>query len=407
MAGSALSQLLDFYAVTGPSILTGPESIVNEAQERSYMLSWFLSGNGEGRLQGGNRIKDFIMFDAGNTAEFVLPGATRTYSNPQVTDEHAIDWRFLEDHMTFIDAEIELNMGGLSREAKFQAFKRVMAIKEKRLATSLSNKMEAALFAQPDATTMEGTTAAFTNPYSLFCFANEFGGSGTAETLTYGTGLPNGFTTIANLNPTTEAKWRPAQVGYAYGTAIDTTTINASAASLMNAFAITMRAVNYEPLPWHGGESTTNKAFGNDYVIACSLFGSTYFEKVQRASRDHFRQYKTDPSWTGPWPDYNGIPVKHVALMDTAAVYPTSGTTAPAVGSGVVEMSGSAAFDGPRYMFLAKEWVKPVFQTNRYFYMRPDIVPSAQPDTTVKPVVCWYNFFPRSRRKLGFVYPTT
>ena len=58
-------------------------------------------------------------------------------------------------------------------------------------------------------------------------------------------------------------------------------------------------------------------------------------------------------------------------------------------------------------MFLAKEWVKPVFQTNRYFYMRPDIVPSAQPDTTVKPVVCWYNFFPRSRRKLGFVYPTT
>lgn len=403
MSGSALSQLLDFYAVTGPAILTGPEAIVNEAQERSFAWSWLMSGNAENRLQGGQRIKDFIMFDAGDTARFYLPGASRTWSNPNVLDEHAIDWRFLEDHMAFIDAEIELQASGLSREAKFHTFKRILAVKEKRLATSLSNKMEAALFAQPNATTMEGTTATQTDPYSLFTFINEFGGTATdAGALAPGTGLPNGFTTIAGLSPTTETKWRCQQVSYTDAD-VTLTTANASAAGLLNAFTKMLLLTKYDELPYKAGEGTTNNPLTNDYCIFASLNGRTYFEKIQRASADHFKRYKTDPNYVGSMPDFAGVPMKYVSRMDTAAVYPSSGTTAPTVGSGALETA--ADISGPRYMWAAREWIKPIFHSSRYFHMRPEIVPSSQPDTTIKVAACWYNLFPRSRQKLGMVYP--
>lgn len=410
MAGSTLSQLLDFSAATGPLVLTGPDEIVNEAQIPSYMLSWLLSGDATDRVQGGKNIFDLIMFDAGSTANFYLPGSTRTWSNPQVLDQHQIEWRFLEDHMTFIDAEVELQAGGLDRSAKFQVFKRILRAKEKAMATRLSNKMENALFAQPDATIMEGTTAAHIQPYSIFCFVNEFGGpSGpsssifnTAGTNPVASGLPNGFTTIANLDPAVKEGWRAWQVPYD-DPAPATSTPSPQANNLYLALSKAVEVTAADELPYKPGEATTNKMPYSDYLLPCSLKGKTLLETLARSSQLYFRLAAQDAHYG--MPTFAGIPAKYCAAMNTAAVYPTSGQTAPAVGSGATE--DAADKSGPRFPLISKTWMRPIFHSERYFYMRPDIVPSAQPDTTVKPVACWYNLFPRSRRKMAFVYPTS
>lgn len=418
MAGSALSQLLDWYSITGPQILTSADALVNEAQRPNYMLKWLLSGDSMGRLQGGKYIQDWILTDAGNTASFYLPGATRTYSNPNSTATHQIDWRFVEDHMTFLETDTDLQgVGSMTRSARMQVYKNIVTVKEKRMATSLSGKMEDALVAQPDASLMEGSTATAVQPYSIFTFLNEYGATaGTYEQLDgttvnpYGTTtrMPNGFTTVANLSQTTNPAFRCWQFDYSDPAPTSTAGNYAS----HNLFAALSRATKYtsaEALPYKAEQSTVNDPFKSNYVFLCSMRGHALVESINRASQNYFRPGPQDPHYGDPI--FGGIPFKWLASMNNALVYPTSGTTAPAVGSGAGEfdnMNGSLdpQYYGPRFALASKEWLKPVFHSDHYFAMRPDIIPSAQPDTKVKMVNCWYNIFPRSLKKMAFIYPS-
>jgi len=406
MAGSALSQLLDWYSVTGPQVLTSADSLVNEAQRPNYLLKWLLSGNSDGRIQGGKYIQDWILTDAGNTASFYLPGATRTYSNPNSTATHQIDWRFIEDHMMFLETDTDLQgVGSMTRAARMQVYKNIVTVKEKRLATSLSGKMEDALFSLPSSTTMEGSTASATQPYSLFAFVNEYGATaGTFET-TDGLGNPAGatrmgsFATVANLSQSTNAAWRCWQFDYSDQVPTSGTSTYA-AHNLFNALSKSTKYTSAEALPYKASEATQNDPFKSNYVFLCSMRGHAQMEVINRASQNYFRPGPQDPHYGDPI--FGGIPFKWVHALNNATVYPSSGTTFPT--SPGTELTADVV--GSRYFLVSKEWLKPVFHTDHYFTMRPDIIPSAQPDTKVKMVNCWYNLFPRSLKKLACIYPS-
>ena len=85
------------------------------------------------------------------------------------------NWRFAMDHMTFTDAEIELNVGGgLSREATKTVYKDLKRSKEQRMVTSMVNGYEEALFKPTHGTNlqeMESSTGKI--PYSIPAFITE------------------------------------------------------------------------------------------------------------------------------------------------------------------------------------------------------------------------------------------
>lgn len=412
MSGTALSQLLDFASTTSALGFSGIEDIVNEGQDFNYGLSWLISGGNDRRVQGGASIRDDLMLDAGNTGAFYNPGYNRTYSNPQVLTNHTLQWAFYENHWMFLDVEQDLQgVGMMNTKSKRVVFKNVLAAKRKRFATNTSNDIEKALFAQPNGTYMEGA-GIDRKPMSLFAYANEYGA--TAGTIfdangrdPAGTGLGTNFTTIMNVPAASAPGFRCWQLDYS-DAAPTTTAGNYGANNLYTAFSNAVKLVNASNMPYKPGESTSNNT-PEDYAWLCSMRGETHVEKLSRSSQNYFRLKANDADYGSP--SFAGIPFRYVAEMNNAFVYPTSGTTAPAIGSGAGEfdnMNGSLdpTFFGPRYMLASKSWLKPVFHDEHYFAMRPEITPSGQPDAKINVMSLWYNIWCRSRRKLAFVYPS-
>jgi hypothetical protein len=68
MAGTPIQTFNDFMNATGPTYLTSADSVINEAVKNTYALSRLLKDKtSEATIQGGNSIKDVIMFDDSST----------------------------------------------------------------------------------------------------------------------------------------------------------------------------------------------------------------------------------------------------------------------------------------------------------------------------------------------------
>ncbi|UCC88298.1 MAG: phage major capsid protein, partial [Anaerolineales bacterium] len=354
--GSALDTFNDFMDSTGPSWLTGPADIVNEAVKNNYLLRRFLRGKGPSEtLQGGSTIKDSILFDEKSTFQYYQPNETFAWSNPQVLDQWEIDWRFSVDHMSWTDHEIELNVGGQGRNARHQTYKTIKRSKEQRLWTSLFNGMEDSLFAKPVSADMEGTSG--TKPYSLPAFINA-----VTDTDYLGGALQN-------IDPGTEAKWRNkvAQTG-ALGSVSD---FAALADALFPAFDALYMDCQFMPPPSHQ-EYFENPSL-NAMFIATSRRGQRAYVGALRASQDTFvTGSRQDPSYMKP--QYAGLDMEYVAELDTAKLY---GAAYDDTGS--LDESSGGTDAGPRYYFINANYLKFVFHTTRYFYQHPTMKHPNQP----------------------------
>ena len=371
---SALSTFTDFVDTTGPSFLTSAEDVVNEACKNNYLMRRFMRGNGPSEsVQGGSKIKDTIMFDDSSTFQYYEPNETFSWQNPQVVENWEIDWRFCVDHMVFTDAEIELNLGGgLGRDARHQAFKRLKRIKEQRLWTSILNGMEDALFSVPSNADMEESTG--TKPYSVPSFVNE----GT-------NGLYSGFSTVQGLNPTTYTKWAPQKETYT-SSAVD------NAANIISTFDKMFLDVQFTPPPSH--QEYFDDPSLNAMFIACSKKGQNIYAQLLRASQDTFvTSSRQDPAYMSP--KFAGIDLVYASNLDTYAGY-TSSTTEGQDGTN----------RGPRYYFLNGNYMKYIFHQTRYMFQHPTMRHPNQPFTSIVPVDSWYNFVCRSRQRQGIVAPS-
>ena len=402
--GSALSVFNDFATATGPAYITGPEQIVNEATKQNYLLRRYLKGKGpEEVLQGGKTIKDAILFDEDSTFQYYQPNETFTWKNPQVLSEYEINWRFCVDHMSWTDAEIELNIGaGLSRSARHQAFKRLLRVKEQRLWTSLLNGMEDGIFAVPNTAQME--SAAGTRPYSIPAFITEDGQLPRDADTTQ-------WSTVEGISPTTQAKWRN-QVEYYDHVERGFATADDQSKDLIAAFDRMYLSVKFMAPP------TRQEYFENDNLyrqfIACSKAGITQYEQLMRSRQDRFAAPSMhDPAFLKP--TYGGIELEYVSALDSAKLYKKAGaSTMHAEGAEANLSSGTTdrgdgveeGYAGPRYWWINANYLTPVFHSKRYMTKHPVLTHPNQPFTHVQPIDCWMNMVCRSRRRQGIICPT-
>lgn len=396
-----LSAYADMFASATPAIYGGPKDIQNDAIKRAPALAPFIDGSDlKDMFKRGKEITCKIMLDESSNAQNHLPGATFSWSNPQVLDYATYPWRYTMAHSAIIEQEWIL--GGASEmtaKARYLQFTDTQYKVEMRAMTDNFNFMSSKIWAEPDFNAMEGTSAAGTEQMSIPAGINEYanglynsaGSAGTA------------WTTFGRINPTTagNSRWTHPLVRYAS----DNTAQPAAGTpddGVIGAFDKMYRRVKYNPIrsfAEYMAQSPMDRAF-----IACSEKGVTHYEQCCRDRQDRFMTVN-DPAFPGA--NYRGIPVTYHEELDTATLYPNHLTLALAtdnVAEGT-DASGNNAI-GPRYYWLNPKYIRAVFHADRYFYKRKPIVPDNQPEALVVPISTWWNLVFLSRRRLGLVSPS-
>lgn len=386
---------------TGQAWLTGAEQVVNEAVKNTYLISRFLKGKGMDEvIQGGKNITDELMLDDQSTAVFAQPNDTFSWSNPQVLTQWTSNWRFLVDHMSWTDQEIDLQVNsGMTRGARHEVYKRVKRSKEQRMWTSAFNKMETALWAVPDKSKQESADG--TDPYSLPAFVNEYT-NGLFAVPDAGAGLPGGnWTVVKGIDPTASGKtrWKPQLELYGSASA----TADNAAVATRNAIQAMDRMwlkIKFQP-PGTRQEYFENAALNRQF-IAASRIGISHYSAMMRASQDLYASVsRQDPAYVNP--AYAGIDLLYVSELDTAALYLDAAATPDAL---LAEVGAATDNSGPRYYFLNGNYIKTVFHEANYFDKKPSMRHPNQPFTTIQPVSIWYNLVCRSRQRQGLVAPS-
>jgi len=389
MSGTALNQFNDFVEATGPTYVTGPEDLINDAQLNTYSFGSLMGGDtGKKKLvQGGSDIRESIVFEDNGTFKYTLPGETQDWVNPQKLEKVVVNWRFSLAHMAWTRQEVLLNdkiKFGTSK-AKFQTFVDIRDEKEMLMWTSKWNGMERQAWAEPDAAEMEA--AGGKQPYSIPAFVNE-SASGLFDPLT-----GSAFTTIEGIDPTDTALGRNRFVPA-------TRTYNSAAVNntgnIISTFDMMWKDVRFE-MPPTMTEYFENPRF-NRQCIFTSRVGQSAYQQLLRQSQDQFvTSGRQDPSYADPM--YYGIPIKWVSELDTATLYPST-TTLDTVAEGVANSIG------PRFYWINSQYLFPVFHDEMYFEKDEVSRHHNDPDTFVCPVASWYNLICTSRRRQGLVSPS-
>jgi hypothetical protein len=403
MAGQELSAYADMFASATSAIYGGPKDIQNDAIKRAPALAPHLDGRDTKEMfKRGKNITGSIMLDESTNSQNHLPGATFSWTNPQVLDYWTAPWRYTMSHQAIIEQEWIL--GGASQmdaETRYLQFKDTQFKVEMRAMTDNFNFMSGKLWAEPDFNAMEGTGAAGTEQYSKAAFMNEYanglynsaGSAGTA------------WTTVEGISPTAtgNSRWTHQLVRYT----TDNTTrpaVDTPDSGVVGAFDTMYRRVKYQPIrsfAEYMKQSPIDRAF-----ISTSEKGISHYEACCRDRQDKFMTVN-DPAFPGA--NYRGIPVQYHQELDTATLYPNHQTLASATDNVTEGNSGSTNANmgtGPRYYFENPKYLPIFFHADRYFYKRKPITPDNQPEALIVPISTWWNLCCTSRFRLGLVGPT-
>jgi hypothetical protein len=390
MAGTALQNFTDFVKFTGPAYFTSPEVFLNEAVKTTYSLPRFLRGKGFDKvIQSGDRIFDDVMFDESNTFANYQPNEEFNWVQPQVATEQVIDWRFSIDHMSWTDQEVTLNVNsGFSRQYANVQYKRLRKKLEQRMWTSIVNGMETKLWASPAAVGSQSAqmeSQSGTEQFSIPAFITE-------DTTNYHSAA-GGWTTIMNINPATETKWRNQVSTYDFDDPDDSDGDNDG---LIDAFDEMLTKIRFMPPDFHREHFETADQQMYRQAIFCSRNGLNLYKRLLRASNDTLVR-KQDASYNRP--EFDGNDMVYVAQLDSLShVWGTNTTAGTETGYAV---------DGYRYWWVNGNYLTPVFHNERYFYKKDPFFLEKQPYTWVCPVDIWWNTFCHSRQRQGIVAPAS
>ena len=410
MAGAPLSAYADFFASTGSAVYGSEEDFCNDAQKNSPTLARFIAGKDLEDLfySGGKNFTGAIMLDESPTAVNHLPGNNFTWSNPQVLDYWTAPQRYTMDHTAMIEQEwMQNSPEKMTGPWRFQELKSIQKKVEMRAMTSIYNFMSNKIWAVPDSSLMESTTATGTEQYSIPAFVNEYP-SGLFNRTSVTVGMTP-WTSVEGIDPTAtgNSRWDIRRATYIS----DDTGRPATgpADDVISAFGKMFRRIQYRPYTTF--EQYTTQSPMDKVFIATSERGMTHFEECCRDRQDRFIQ-ATDPGFPGV--NFRGIPVEYHEELDAAPIYPniSSQTTglanAPTANITEGNSAGTVLVNfavGPRYYWLSPRFLGPVFHKERYFYKRKPIVPPDQPEALIVPISTWWNFRATSRRRLGLVSP--
>jgi hypothetical protein len=386
MAGTALSNFADFMNATGPAYVRSATDFLNEAVRQAYLLGRMLRGRtADEVLQGGDKIKDLVMFDESSTYSHYQPNEEFTWTQPQVTTEIAIDWRFSIDHESWTDQDIELNMPtGMSRAYANQQYKKRKKIIEARMWTSMINGMDGDLLATAHNKYDEMEASTGEEPNSILSFITE-------DTTNYHPydSRTDSYKTIMGVDPANEDKWRNQVETYLGGDADNVDS------GMVPAFDNMITKVDFQAPNFHDEHFEPDFSREREMII-CSRGGLNQYKKVLRSFNDTLVQ-KQDAAYNRP--QFSGIDLVYASVLDTlSTVWNGSDSTVAATES-------AANNSGYRYFWVNANYLKPVFHTNRYFYLKSPFFLEKQPYTWVRPCDTWWNLFCHSRQRQGIVCP--
>lgn len=388
MSGTALADFNDFVEGTGPTYVTGPMSLVNEAVENTYWFGRLLQGKKSKKkmIQGGANIRESIVFKDGGTFETYLPGQNHNWKNLQRLNKVQSEWRYTLAHMAWVEQEIINNeiISYGTEDARFHEYVNIRNEKETLMWSSIWNGLEALLWQVPFPADMEGTGTDATEPYSIPAIINE-DTAGLFDPQTSGA-----FTTIGGIDPTSSAvngRFTPQQATYDTDTATGEGGIFSSMDDL------------WEDLTFE--QPPTMKQYWEDprynkQMIVTTKRGRSIYKRLLRSSQDHFIAGPQDPAY--PDPQYYGIPIQRASVLEGLALYDD--------GSSALADEFGAADKGPRYYCVNAEYLYPVFHVQRYFYKYEVTKHHNVPDTWVMPVAVWYNLMFPSRQRQGILSPS-
>lgn len=388
MSGTALADFNDFVEGTGPTYVTGPMSLCNEAIKNTYWFGRLIQGKRSKKkmLQGGANIRESMVFKDNNSFETHLPGANHSWKNLQRLKKVQVEWRYTLGHMSWVEQEIINNeiLSYGTEDAKFQEYVNIRNEKETIMWTAIWNGLEDLLWQVPFPAQMEGTGSGATEPYSIPAIINEdtnglFNPQSSAA-----------FTVIGGIDPTDadfDGRFEPQTQTYANATAGDNDAIIARMDDLYDSleFELPPTMTQYWEDPRY-----------NKQMIVTTKRGRSIFKNLLRNAQDHFIAGPQDPGYPGP--QYYGVPIQRASTLEGLALYDAGGS--------VLGDEFGATATGPRYYFINAEYLYPVFHVQRYFHRYEVTKHHNVHDTWVMPVAVWYNLIFPSRQRQGILSPT-
>jgi hypothetical protein len=389
--GSLLTAFGDFAQATTLVKVSGRENVINDAQNRTFILGWLTRGDRgmKKMIHSGKTVDEFLMFDEENTFGWHRIGATQRWVNPQVLRKVSVELKFAVDHMTWARQEIILNekVRYGNSDMVMEAFVDILHQKERRLMTSHWNGMDNSMTAEPNVERMERNTADAPQPGSIFMWVNE---------ATNGLFLPldggTSFTTVGGIDPTASGYERfvPAQRTY------DSAAIN-DPGNIFSAFDQMWKDIRFEKPPSQQ-EYFTDPRYNNQTIFTSSVGHSVYGQQIRLATSEGFHSIAGSQDPAVPDPMYFGIPVVWHRGFDTATVYANTG------GDDTVT-EGTAANIGPRFYWLNSNFLFPVFHDEIYFSKDEPRQDYTNIDEYVMPVSTWMSTLCTSRARQGVVSP--
>lgn len=361
----SLVTFADFLAGTRDIKVTSKQTLLNEATKNTYFLDQMVGGKGVAKVfRGGTKLVEKIQGENAGTFGSYSPNDEESPSQTDTLKTIEVNWSFNRAYYVFTEEETSLNAGDPN------AYIDLKKSYEQGCMVDAVNGMEEQLWATPNSDTMESVSASPKVPYSIPCYVTRDG----LEPSTTNGGIVSGsstWTTIATINPANDTWYKNKFKSY------DSANLDDGDDGLIGAFDDIVLQVKFEMPDGLRKYSETESL--RKMQIATSRDGINVYKARLRQLNDQMSMLR-DPAIPGV--QYQGIPIKYVAELDSA------GWT-----------------DGqPDYFFLNLNFFFPFYHSDWYMREKMTDGGSRQPNTYTVWKFIWWNLICRSRRRQGRVF---
>lgn len=368
-----LGSFTDFMTATRDIPLGTPDKIPNQMnRHRTYLTRLMMAGLSEQEYfnSGVKFVEQIQLKYTGNYRNY-LPTDTQTPTGQNTLAQLEVPWRYSLVDQVWYDQEIELNSGGDLKTV----YKKLAKVKRQTMLTDFWDGVNDSLWAQPNASEMEGGTGAGETPNSLRCFITiGTGVPNTTAVASHGDGATGTWSTVEAINPTTYPNWDNQRESYV------TAELEAT---LEDKFDTMFLKLQWEAPEEGGGGTGIVDTSINKMRILTNREGYNNIVKIARQGRvgggDSATNFREDKSGV----TYRGIRIKYISALDSTDIVP----------------SGS-----PRYFFVNFAFIKPCFKTGRF--LKPKVFEGtvSQPMANAEYRDSWWNLICTNRREQGLVY---
>jgi hypothetical protein len=367
--GTSLPEFADFVLATKAHKITPTTEILNECAKRSYFLALMLKGRGEDEVvQSGSKIIDQIQLKKMANAGFYRPNQNLNPRGVDTLTQVEAPWRFHQGNYGWTNEQVRLQLAAGGNPV--DVYTRLKSAWEQACQLDIWDSMESALWATPDTNEMEASGGL--NPYSIPTFL-------TSDGL-----APAGFTTVSQINPTTETRWRNQTGTFSWAG-------RATERRALHDFDAMWRKLRWKRI---SGFNSKVGSPGTDFdrvKIVTNQEGVNGYLALNRSANDRLRapsRGRTDAGWGTDDASFNNIEIIDVEELDS--------------GNSATVTAGQ-----PPFYWLHLDYLFPVYHATTFMEeVGPLRGSTNQPFSWAVYKNTYYNLFCRSRRRQGMVAPT-